>query len=193
VTISRRKFLEAGVLTSIVTGATLKSTTLAATHRSSETESSIRASSIDYYNKSTFEFYVNSDFRIANDRDETWLRLVLVEDFPTEQALTAPDECFRLLFSGAVESSLEQGTYQFEHSALGAFPLFIVPGNPADGKRRYEAVFNRLSSWNVDLPSPPGKTPGNKPKTEIWDETTSATNTGTETVIRPPRRLKIND
>ncbi|HEY5885875.1 MAG TPA: hypothetical protein VIT88_14390 [Pyrinomonadaceae bacterium] len=161
-TISRRKFLEAGVLTSIITSATLKSTTLAATHRSSETKSSLRASSIDYYNKSTFRSYVNSDFRIANGRGETWLRLVLVEDFPAEQALTAPDECFRLLFSGALESSLEQGTYQFKHSALGAFPLFIVPGTPAVGKRRYEAVFNRLSSWNADLPSPPVNTPFKK-------------------------------
>jgi len=68
-----------------------------------------------------------------------------------------------------------------------------VPGNPANGKRRYEAVFNRLSSWNADLPSPPVNTPGKKRKTEIWDDTTSAPDTGTEAVIRPPRRLKIND
>lgn len=193
-TISRRKFLEAGVLTSIVTGATLKSATLAAPHRSSETESSMRASSIDYYNKSTFESYLNSDFRVANGRDETWLRLVLVEDFPTEQVLRAPEECFRLLFLEKVGSSLEQGTYQFEHSALGTFPLFIVPGNPAAVRTRYEAVFNRRSSWTAAVPSPPVNHPGKKRKMEIWEiDATSAPDTGTETVIRRSHRLKISD
>ena len=192
-TISRRKFLEAGILTSIVSGATLRSTALAATHPSQGAESNILATSIDYYNQSTFAAYINSDFRITRGREETWLRLVLVEDFPTRESVT-PSECFRLLFSGSVEESLQQGTYQFDHAALGAFPLFIVPGNPADGKRRYEAVFNRLASGTVTPvvnPSPVTHPPGKKRRTEVWEiDTISLPDSSPQRIVERPRRLK---
>lgn len=177
---SRRKFLETGVLTSIVTGVTLKSTTLAAVHRSSEPESSMLASSLDHYNKSTFEAYVNSDFRIyAHGHSETWLRLVLVEDFPTRETLTGPNECFRLLFSGAADSVLSQGTYSLDHAALGSFALFIVPGKPLDGKVHYEAVFNRRFSSDVRPTAiPNAKQPGKKRPAGWETDTISAPDSG---------------
>lgn len=59
---------------------------------------------------------------------------LLVEDFPSSAALTAPDECFRLLFAAPAETSLQQGPYDFDHASLGAFALFIVPGNPVGGR-----------------------------------------------------------
>lgn len=171
-------------------------TGLASTRPPSGTDALSLATSLDYYNKSTFQSYINSDFRIyANGHSETWLRLVLVEDFPSNKALVAPDECFRLLFSGPADTSLGQGTYHLDHAALGTFALFIVPGNPVDGKRPYEAVFNRRYSGDVGpsaVPNP--KQPGKKKLVEEWETfTLSAPDSEKQRIIRPPRRLKMND
>lgn len=150
------------------------------------------ASSLDYYNKSTFEAYVNSDFRIfSHGRRETWLRLVLVEDFPTRESITAPNECFRLLFSGAAESALSQGTYSFDHAALGSFPLFIVPGKPLDGRVHYEAVFNRRFSSDVGPTVIPNAKQTGKKRPAGW-ETDTISDSGKQ-IIRPSSDLKVND
>ena len=158
-TISRRKFVEGAVVTSIVAGTTLQSKTLAANHET-KSRTSTPTNPIDYYNKSTFAAYIDSDFRVVTGRNETWLRLVLVDDLPTHEPSMASRECFRLLFSEAAGTPLAQGTYQFEHSALGQFALFIVPGNPANAKRHYEAVFNRLTSSSVSPPTSPSNPRG---------------------------------
>lgn len=163
-TISRRKFLKTGIITSIVAGATTKLSGLASAGEPiSRTDAMTLATPLDYYTKATFQSYINSDFRFYANR-KTWLRLVLVEDFPTREALTTPDECFRLLFSAPAETSLQQGTYDVDHAALGTFALFIVPGNPVDGKRYYEAVFNRQSGYVAPsaAPSPEAKPSGKK-------------------------------
>ncbi len=164
-TLSRRKFLKAGILTSIVAGTTTNLTAPAVGRpRAGRPDSLSVASSLDYYNKATFQSYINSEFRIySNGRSETWVRLVLVEDFPASEA-TAPDECFRLLFSAAAETSLPQGTYYVDHAALGTFPLFVVP-HDVDGQRQYEAVFNRRFSEDVRpkaAPNPAAKGPAKK-------------------------------
>ena len=51
---------------------------------------------------------------------------------------------FSLVFHGSPTPHLQQGTFRFEHDALGTFDLFIVPLGPDDDNRhmRYEAVFN---------------------------------------------------
>jgi hypothetical protein len=130
------------------------------------------ATPLDYYTKATFQSYINSDFRFYANR-KTWLRLVLVEDFPTREALTTPDECFRLLFSAPAETSLQQGTYDVDHAALGTFALFIVPGKPDNGKRHYEAVFNRRSGGYTTPSAAPGpkiKSSGKKRPAKVWDK-----------------------
>lgn len=57
--------------------------------------------------------------------------------------INSAGRCFRLLFAAPAETSLQQGPYDFDRASLGAFALFIVPGNPVGGKRHYEAVINR--------------------------------------------------
>ena len=61
---------------------------------------------------------------------------------PSRAALPA-FESFSLLFQGAAATSLQQGTYRFEHDRIGAFDLFIVPVGLEKGVMKYEAVFNR--------------------------------------------------
>lgn len=175
-TISRRKFLKTGILTSVVAGTSMKLTGQAATRQPSGITDALTVNtSLDYYTKATFQSYLNSDFRIySNGHSKTWMRLVLVEDFPTRE-LRARDECFRLLFSAPAETALPQGTYQVDHAALGTFALFVVPGQLVDGKRHYEAVFNRRSYGHVvpsvaPGPRSDGPTPGKKrPAADVWD------------------------
>ncbi len=52
-------------------------------------------------------------------------------------------ECFTMVFSGANEQQLEQGTYTFKSEKLGDFLLFIVPIARDDKGMTYEAVINR--------------------------------------------------
>jgi hypothetical protein len=48
---------------------------------------------------------------------------------------------FSVVFRGPLEPILMQRIYRFEHDALGAFDLFIVPIGPDESGMRYEAVF----------------------------------------------------
>lgn len=52
-------------------------------------------------------------------------------------------ECFTMVFSGANEQQLEQGTYTFKSEKLGDFLLFIVPIARDEKGMTYEAVINR--------------------------------------------------
>jgi len=54
-------------------------------------------------------------------------------------------ENFSVQFHGPSAQPLSQGTYQFEHRALGAFSLFIVPTRTGGQNARYEAIFNRIA------------------------------------------------
>jgi hypothetical protein len=77
------------------------------------------------------------------------LKLVKAEAYAClSGAASAPDaanEKFSLLFRGPADQPLSQDTYSFDHKALGQFTMFIVPvgAESADGKRFYQAVFNR--------------------------------------------------
>jgi hypothetical protein len=48
---------------------------------------------------------------------------------------------FSLEFLGPPERLLLQGTYPFEHPALGVFDIFVVPIGRDETGIRYEAVF----------------------------------------------------
>jgi hypothetical protein len=55
-------------------------------------------------------------------------------------------ECFSLLFQNGGGPGLPQGTYGFEHAALGSFALFLVPGGAdSNGGQSYVATVNRLA------------------------------------------------
>jgi hypothetical protein len=77
------------------------------------------------------------------------LKLVGTMQLPSAEAVVGPGQNFRhesflLCFSGPRDQLLPQSTYNFSHSEMGRFAMFIVPdthSNPA--QPRYEAVFTR--------------------------------------------------
>ena len=78
-----------------------------------------------------FAAHLNSDFATRRpDGSTAWLKLISTEDIvPNERAAagTRRLETFVLKFLG-VGADLEQQSYEFEHTALGRFSLFLVPG-----------------------------------------------------------------
>jgi hypothetical protein len=82
---------------------------------------------------STFSPYVGQPFRIGSDS---------VSELQLNEVLRRGPSSFSLFFTGPGDRALGQGTYKFEHSDLGHFPLFIVPGRRQRGEQIYEAVFN---------------------------------------------------
>jgi hypothetical protein len=57
---------------------------------------------------------------------------------------TSSRDCFSLVFRGPLELALQQDTYTLEHSTLGSFQLFVVPGETVKSWRRYAALINRV-------------------------------------------------
>lgn len=49
---------------------------------------------------------------------------------------------YSLVFRGAADRPLQQGTYTLAHSEIGGIDLFLVPIGPADDALQYEAVFS---------------------------------------------------
>ncbi len=79
-------------------------------------------------------------FSPADGGEPLWLQLVSVA------ALRSPTiEGFVLMFSGAQDRVLPQGTHLLAHPSQGNVPIFLGPvmGGGA-GEVRYQAVFSRL-------------------------------------------------
>jgi hypothetical protein len=58
---------------------------------------------------------------------------------------TRSRDCFSLVFKGPSRLPLRQGTFEVEHSKLGRFQLFIVPGEKnTQAGMRYGAIINRV-------------------------------------------------
>jgi hypothetical protein len=88
----------------------------------------------------TFAARLRETFIVRLD-SSTIVELTLVT--ASDVALPAVGERFSIIFSGPRERPLPQGTYTFDHPALGLFPLFIVPIGVARDELHYEAVFTR--------------------------------------------------
>jgi len=87
-----------------------------------------------------FRGHVGEEFRIhSGDGQPRSVRLIAALDLPHAcRALRAP---FELMFVEDRENWLPQGTYTFEHHALGRMDIFIVPvAHDAQGTR-YQVVF----------------------------------------------------
>ena len=89
----------------------------------------------------TFAERLGETFRVADDAGVVELRLVEAGPGPSPVATTDRRAPFSLLFLGPLEPLLPQRTYRFDHDALEAFEIFIVPLGPVDGGMQYEAVF----------------------------------------------------
>ena len=58
--------------------------------------------------------------------------------------VASSQETFSIVFRGPTGQPLEQNTYMVEHSAIGTFPMLIVPTYGDGDGAHYEAVFNRM-------------------------------------------------
>jgi hypothetical protein len=157
--LSRRKFIKAGVCVAAFATLPLKSA-LGQNGPESRGASQPLLSDqtgleqLDYYTQSSFAPYLNTQFRVYLTTSSTrGLKLVEVSDYlakrPKSETSSSlnPDECFSLLLTVPPGKSFEQDTYLIEHDALGSFYMFMVPvGEP--GKRGldyYEAIVYRSS------------------------------------------------
>jgi len=87
-----------------------------------------------------FRQHIGGSFRIHyGGAQPLQVRLSEVADMPPNAANLR--EPFSLLFHGPSDGWLQQGTYAFEHDAMGRMEIFVVPlGADAEGMR-YEVIF----------------------------------------------------
>lgn len=107
--------------------------------------------------RDTFEPLIGSVF-LFRTQTSNLISVVLtsVEESPTARIPPVTD-AFTLSFSSLpIGSPVPQGTYVFQHAALGSFPLFIVPSGP-DAPRSYSAVFSHLQSNLGQIGIDPGE------------------------------------
>lgn len=121
-----------------------------------ETFSPEKLANLDGVSRQAFEPYVGERFAISLD-GKSLGRLTLIEitelsastggakpgkkNAAPAQTLTG----FALRFQGS-GGVLPQGTYIFSQSALGEFPLFLVPAGPGVQPPTYTAIFNKLAT-----------------------------------------------
>jgi hypothetical protein len=89
---------------------------------------------------SEFASRLNASFKVHNSEGSVEVKLVEVSELKQHER----QESFSLLFSGPLNSMLEQGLHDFEHEDLGTFALFIVPVGTEQEAFLYEAVFNKI-------------------------------------------------
>ncbi len=90
-----------------------------------------------------FESIIGERFLVGNDHEsEDRIELTLVEAVRSPRGHPGRLEPFSLIFEGAAEMPLNQGTYLFTHPEIGTPPIFIVPVSQDQFVRRYQAIFN---------------------------------------------------
>lgn len=88
---------------------------------------------------------------------EDRVELTLIEATNFTPATSGPGdgrtgERFSLVFRGPRERLLPQRIYEFEHEALGRFPLFITAIGVEEEGFLYESVFNRPPRASASTP-----------------------------------------
>ena len=71
---------------------------------------------------------------------------VSVKSVPEGTTSNVAGQAYAMRFLPQNPVSLKQGTYEFEHSVLGKFRLFIVPSAPKVRLRYYTAIVNHSYS-----------------------------------------------
>jgi hypothetical protein len=89
----------------------------------------------------TFAEFLHDCFRVRIDPGVVDLILIEINAFPPSENHPRR-EPFSIMFRGPASPRLSQGTYAFEHEAIGAFEIFIVPVVPDEHGPRYQAIFN---------------------------------------------------
>ena len=92
----------------------------------------------------TFLAHQGSEFEVRDPGQDDPIVLVLAEVRSLGHQPNAPRvDPFSLELTGPPAPVLEQRIYRLLHPVLGELEIFLVPIGPgADGRLRYEAVFN---------------------------------------------------
>jgi hypothetical protein len=95
---------------------------------------------LDPPTRDSFAPLLNSRFQLERSSESIDMELTEV----SELRVSRGHESFSLVFRGPGDMFLPQATYRFNHSALGAIDLFIVPIGQDKHGLYYEAIFNLL-------------------------------------------------
>lgn len=183
---SRRRFLWQGTLAAMVCAGPLRVWSANRNTPGNNVSQGHITGKVSNLNRQLFEGAVGSNFKVstvAGDTQPVALQLAAVEDLPAlvpvnigSMAVPPPKSSsaavttvgFMLSFTGGPSTGLKQGTYLFEHDALGQFQLFIVPLGQTP--QAYTAIFNQVETTAAVAPPPspvqqlPGRSrPGNAP------------------------------
>ena len=192
--VSRRRFLEAGMLATLFAAVPLKNA-LGQTWKDRDgnpvdsSTSGVQNDPLANYTKATFISYLNSVFQLRIGFGVAAVTLLRVDDM----AAAKGGECFSLLFRGGGGRALPQDTYTVEHAALGTFKLFLVPvGADDNGAQGYLATMNRLSHKDALAPAPVGSSTAKrsgsiKPATPTQGPANASPTT---TPVKPAKREK---
>jgi hypothetical protein len=133
--VSRRKFLRAGSIAAL--SAVIPSTGKVVFGQVTPTDALAKLRRSDFLG----QLYTYFNIRLSKT-SVLKAELYAVEDFK-EGGVVVPDN-FSLVFRGVQATALRQNTYQFEHTKLGTFSLFIVPAGSQGNMKFYRAVINRI-------------------------------------------------
>jgi hypothetical protein len=90
-----------------------------------------------------FARYLYTEFRIRLSKTTVW-KTELYQVVDNKSGELQGLDNFSLVFRGVHTTQLRQNTYQFEHTQLGIFNLFIVPAGSQGNLKFYQAIFNRV-------------------------------------------------
>jgi hypothetical protein len=152
--LTRRTFLRRGSVAALFVGLSLPSLVTALAQNAGSGAPSNRSNEyftvpqeakrdrVFYFNKSTFEPHLDTDFVVEGGFNTTTLRLVEIEDCGEPKR---DGECFSLMFRADRELTDVRTIHVFEHAALGKFNLFVSPTKKLSESRSlyYVAVINR--------------------------------------------------
>ena len=153
--VTRRSFIKAGALSALSAGIILNYAGLALAQTSAPAgdfpiPQEAKTDPVFYFQKSTFDPYLNTTFRARARGEVVNLVLVKVVDIssPGRSALTRrarPSTGFSLLFRASAPLSGITTIHTLEHDALGTFSLFLQRTSAKESRELYyEAVFNHV-------------------------------------------------
>jgi hypothetical protein len=157
-TTSRRKFVKSGLLAAVFAGICFdaqkqvfgqQGNSQGGRTISASVPNEARMDDVFYFRRSTFEPYLNTEFRVRLGVTTTTLKLVEIVDctaLPSDKAAKAPSsgECFVLIFKANRKFPKSIPILPFEHDALGKFELSLEKSKSfADQKGiYYQATIN---------------------------------------------------
>lgn len=208
--VSRRKFLQNGVLTAAAC-ATNPLLALSGPRRPAGSDDEARVlptpphssgsdnwndhtATLDHTDRNAFTGAIGDTFKVViPNAQPVWVTLIAVEDLPRPAAVNpasfavpnkssaaAPATSGFVLRFGST-SALQQETYLFQHATLGSLALFTVPA--PDGQS-YTAVINRLDGPTIiAVPFNQPAAQGNNAATGSSVTAAPATSSGTESPL----------